>query len=195
MSSELNKYGKSKLPPGQQLVNTLPILDLGIQPRISLDEWRLEISGLVAKPTILNWASILELPQKEEKSDFHCVTGWSIFDLLFTGVSFSTIMELVEVLPCVTHVLFQSYDSYTTNITIEDAKKEDVLLAYKLNGEMLSLEHGGPLRTIIPQLYAWKGSKWIKSIQFLDCEIRGFWETRGYSNTALPWLNDRYSID
>jgi DMSO/TMAO reductase YedYZ molybdopterin-dependent catalytic subunit len=71
--------------------------------------------------------------------------------------------------------------------------KPDVLLVHTIEGKPLPKEHGGPVRMITPQLYAWKGSKWINRIEFLSRNKLGFWEQRGYSNTAYPWRNDRYS--
>ena len=92
----------------------------------------------------------------------------------------------------VAHVLFHAYDGYTTNIPLEEALKPDVLLAHTYEGHDLPIEHGGPVRVITPQLYAWKGAKWVRKIEVLAHDQPGFWETRGYSNTAHPWRNDRY---
>ena len=91
------------------------------------------------------------------------------------------------------HILCAMDDTYSTNLSLEEALKPDVLLVHTFEGQPLQKEHGGPVRMITPQLYAWKGSKWIKRIEFLTENKLGFWEDRGYSNTAYPWRNDRYS--
>ena len=109
------------------------------------------------------------------------------------GVSFLDLAALVMPKPTATHVMCYGYDTYMTNLSIEEALKPDVLLVHTVYDEPLAKEHGGPVRMITPQLYAWKGSKWIKRIEFLDKNQKGFWEERGYSNTAYPWRNDRYS--
>jgi DMSO/TMAO reductase YedYZ molybdopterin-dependent catalytic subunit len=108
-------------------------------------------------------------------------------------VQFSTLAALARPLGNATHVMTHAYDGYTTNLAIEEALKDDVLLVHTWNGKPLPREHGGPVRMITPQLYAWKGAKWINRIELLTKNRRGFWEERGYSNTAHPWQDDRYS--
>ena len=92
-----------------------------------------------------------------------------------------------------THVVCHAYDAYDTNLSLGEALKDDVLLGHRAEGQPLAAEHGGPVRMITPQLYAWKGAKWIQRLEFLAADRKGFWELRGYSNTAHPWRNDRYS--
>ena len=182
-----------RLPPGQRQVHNFPVLDLGVQPAVPLDKWELKIHGQVENPVTLTWEQFLALPQFEDVSDFHCVTTWSQFDMKFKGVAFFTIAELVKPKPEVTHVFFKSYDGYSANTTLDACMDDDVMIAHAWNDKPLPKEHGGPARIIIPKLYAWKGAKFVREIVFLDRDIRGFWEVRGYSNTAEPWLNDRYS--
>jgi DMSO/TMAO reductase YedYZ molybdopterin-dependent catalytic subunit len=126
-------------------------------------------------------------------SDFHCVTTWSQFDMTWEGVAFFTLADLVRPKPEVTHVFFKCYDGYSTNNPLGVCLDDDVLIAHRWNGNPLAREHGGPARVIIPKRYAWKGAKWIKEIVFLDRDILGFWEVRGYSNIADPWTEDRFS--
>lgn len=90
-------------------------------------------------------------------------------------------------------MLCHAYDGYTTNLPLHEALKDDVLLADQVDGEPLPYEHGGPVRMITPQLYAWKGAKWIARLEILTEDKLGFWEDNGYSNTAHPWQNDRYA--
>ena len=153
----------------------------------------MKIHGLVENPVTLNWEQFLALPQFADTSDFHCVTTWSQFDMVWEGVAFFTIAELVRPKPKVTHVFFKSYDGYSTNNPLDVCMDDDVLVAHQWNGKPLSKEHGGPARVIIPKRYAWKGAKFIREILFLDRDIPGFWEVRGYSNTADPWTEDRFA--
>jgi len=188
-----NRHGMPKLPVGQRQVTSWPVLDLGAQPTIPTSRWSLQVDGAVEEPLTLSWDDFQKLPQVEDLSDFHCVTSWSLMDQRWKGVQFSTIAALVRPLPSVTYVMTYAYDGYTTNLPIEEALKDDVLLVHSVNGHPLPREHGGPVRIITPQLYAWKGAKWIKRIEFLTEDRKGFWELRGYSNTAHPWRDDRYS--
>ena len=109
------------------------------------------------------------------------------------GVAFFTIADLVKPKPETSHVFFKSYDGYSTNNPLDVCMDDDVLIAHTWNGHPLTKEHGGPARVIIPKRYAWKGAKFIREITFLDRDILGFWELRGYSNTADPWTEDRFS--
>jgi len=182
-----------RLPPGQRRVHNFPVLDLGIQPDLPLNQWELKIHGQVENPVTLNWRQFLALPQFKDVSDFHCVTTWSQFDMEWEGVSFFTIADLVKPKSTASHLFFKSYDGYSTNNPLDVCLDDDVLLAHKWNGRPLSKEHGGPVRGIIPKRYAWKGAKFIHEILFLDRDLPGFWEVRGYSNTADPWLEDRFA--
>ena len=199
-SGPLNRHGMPQLPPGQREVRNWPILDLGEQPEVSLATWKLEITGLVDNPFTLTWDQFLALPQVDETTDFHCVTTWSRFDNHWKGVRFKTLAELAVPRPEARFVLCTGYDfmpgsfiPYTTNLPLARAVEDDVLLVHTWEGQPLPAEHGGPCRMITPKLYAWKGTKWIRRIEFLAEDRPGFWEQRGYSNSAEPWFNDRYS--
>ena len=135
----------------------------------------------------------MSLEQVEDISDFHCVTTWSKFDMRWRGVRLSTLLSLAEPVDEATHVMLHAHDGYTTNVSLHELLKPDVLLAYEYEDEPLPIEHGGPARVITPQLYAWKGAKWLSRIEVMTEDRPGFWEQRGYSNTAHPWRNDRYS--
>lgn len=184
---------QDRLPIGQRQVHNFPVLDLGVKPEVPLDLWELKIHGLVENPVTLNWSQFLALPQFDDVSDFHCVTTWSQFDMAWQGVAFFTLADLVQPKANATHVYFKSYDNYSTNNPIEVCMDDDVLLAHAWNGKPLTVDHGGPARVIVPKRYAWKGAKWVKEIIFLDRDQLGFWEVRGYSNTADPWTEDRFS--
>lgn len=185
--------GADRLPPGQRQVHNFPVLDLGVKPGVKPADWRLKIHGHVENPVTLDWAQFLALPQFTDVSDFHCVTTWSQFDMEFTGVAFLTLAELVKPKPSATHVFFKSYDGYSTNNPLDVMMDDDVLIAHSWQGKPLPVEHGGPARVIVPKKYAWKGAKWVREIAFLDRDILGFWEVRGYSNTADPFTEDRFA--
>jgi DMSO/TMAO reductase YedYZ molybdopterin-dependent catalytic subunit len=182
-----------RLPPGQKLTTGFPVLDLGVQPEIPLNEWKLTLDGMVEKSTTLSWDAFNALPQVEDVSDFHCVTTWSKYDCRWGGVAFTTLYELVAPQADAKFVYFTSYDGYSTNVPLEQCLDDDVLIATSFDGAPVSREHGGPARIIIPKLYAWKGAKFVKAITFLAEDKLGFWEVRGYSNTADPWTEDRYA--
>ena len=188
-----NRHGMPQTPAGQTLTQKWPVLDLGYHPQIPLDKWRLIIDGEVENPLVLTWDDFMALPQTTDISDFHCVTTWSKLDMEWVGVRLLDLAAMAMPKPTATHVMCHGYDTYTTNVSLEEALKPDVLLVHTVDGQPLALEHGGPLRMITPQLYAWKGSKWIKRLHFMPENKLGFWEERGYSNTAYPWRDDRYS--
>lgn len=188
-----NRHGMPVIPPGQIITAKWPVLDLGLQPDISLKDWRLILDGEVEHPAELTWEDFMALPQTEDSSDFHCVTTWSKLNMNWKGVCFIDLAAFVQPKETASHILCYGYDDYTTNVSLEEALKPDVLLVHTVEGLPLPKEHGGPVRMITPQLYAWKGSKWISRIEFLNQNKLGFWEERGYSSTAYPWRNDRYS--
>jgi DMSO/TMAO reductase YedYZ molybdopterin-dependent catalytic subunit len=196
----VNRDGMPKLPVGQHEVTNWPVLDLGEQPDVDTRTWKLEVGGHVENPLALTWDQFLALPQVEDVSDFHCVTTWSRYDNRWRGVRFRTIAELAVPKAEAHFVLCTGYDfapgtyiPYTVNLPLERAVDDDVLLVHEWEGKPLPREHGGPCRMITPKLYAWKGAKWIRKIEFLESDQKGFWEVRGYSNSAEPWFNDRYA--
>ena len=167
---------------------------------MSLHDWRLEVGGRCDHPLSLTWDDFLALPQVDDESDFHCVTTWSRLNNRWRGVRVQTLAELAVPMTDARFVSCTGYDiapgtaiPYTTNLPLARAVEADVLLVHTWNGAPLPREHGGPCRMITPKLYAWKGTKWIRRIEFLAEDRPGFWEMRGYSNTAEPWLDDRYS--
>jgi DMSO/TMAO reductase YedYZ molybdopterin-dependent catalytic subunit len=131
--------------------------------------------------------------QPDMSSDMHCVTQWSNYDNRWLGIAAADIIALARPKPGVRHVIFHSYDEYTTNVRLAQFADDDVLLAHSWNGAPISRAHGGPLRGMIPRYYLWKSAKWLKRIEFSESDAPGFWETRGYSNNADPWEEERYS--
>lgn len=192
-SGPTNHHGMPAIPVGQVETEKWPVLDLGIKPEIDRSSWSLTLDGQVTNPVRLTWSDFQSLEQIEDVSDFHCVTTWSRLNLKWVGVRFSTLAALAQPFDTAAHVMCHAADGYTTNVSLIEALKDDVLLVHQVDDAPLSHDHGGPVRMITPQLYAWKGAKWITRIEFLEKDRRGYWEERGYSNTAFPWRNDRYS--
>ena len=163
-----------KLPVGQREVKNWPVLDLGDVPAVGRADWRLELGGLCENPVTLDWDAFMALPQVEDVSDFHCVTTWSRMDNRWGGVRFRTLAELAVPSSDARFVLCTGYDHmpgtripYTVNVPLARAVEDDVLLVHTWEGQPLPREHGGPCRMITPKLYAWKGAKWIRRIDFL----------------------------
>lgn len=182
-----------RLPAGQRLVTSFPVLDLGIQPEIRPGDWELTVAGAVENPVTLRWADFQALPQVRMRSDIHCVTTWSRYDNDWDGVSAFALMDLVQPKPEARFVLLHSYDGYTTNLDLNGFADDDVLLAHAWQGEPLTREHGGPVRLVVPKRYFWKSAKWIRRIEFSETDQPGFWEVRGYHNYADPFEEERYS--
>ena len=193
LTGKTSRPEDSRLPPGQHLVRNWPVLDLGQTPNVARENWRLDIAGAVDAPTAWTWHDLMSAPQTHKLSDIHCVTSWSRYDNNWDGVTTHDLMEAVRPRPEATHVLFTSTDGYTTNMMIEDLASPEALLVHSWEGAPLPLEHGGPVRLVVPHLYFWKSPKWIRRIEFATRDHPGFWEVRGYHNHADPWLEERYS--
>jgi DMSO/TMAO reductase YedYZ molybdopterin-dependent catalytic subunit len=182
-----------RLPPGQRLVKDWPVLDLGIQPDIRREDYRLTLDGAVGHPVVLDWAALMALQQSDITADMHCVTQWSNYDNHWQGIAASTLLDLVRPKPECRHVIFHSCDEYTTNLRLDQFAAEDVMLVHSWNGAPISRQHGGPLRGMVPRFYLWKSAKWLTRMTCTARDDPGFWETRGYNNNADPWLEERYS--
>jgi DMSO/TMAO reductase YedYZ molybdopterin-dependent catalytic subunit len=187
------EFGDERLPPGQRETSRFPVLSKSGTPGVDRDEWRFEVWGAVDDPLTLTWEEFRDLPHETQKQDFHCVTGWSKFDCEFTGVTFPTLAEAAGVADDAVHVMFHALDDYTTNLPLDTCMREEVLFVSEYDGEPLPAEHGGPLRVVTPHRYAYKGAKWVSGVEFLTEPERGYWEKRGYSNTANPWNEERYA--
>ena len=181
-----------RVPPGQAVTERFPVLTYGPTPRIERGELELRVFGLAAERTF-DWGALMALPQTTLTRDFHCVTRWSKLGVTWTGVRTVDLMAELEVDDAATHILFHCYGGYTTNLPLADFLVADALLAHTLEGEEIPTEHGGPLRSLIPHLYAWKSAKWLSGIEFMAGDRPGFWERNGYHNRGDPWNEERYS--
>ena len=185
----------NRLPPGQKEVKNWPVLDLGVQPDVKPEKWRLQVMGLVENPVALTLDQFKSLPQQDFVSDIHCVTSWSRFDNHWQGVSSKTLLDLVKPKADARHIVFHAYDGYTTNVTTKVFADDNVLLAHSWEGKPIPRDHGGPVRVIIPDWYFWKSAKWVTKITFMDHDQQGFWERNGYHDRGDPWLEQRYQGD
>lgn len=182
----------TRLPPGQIVTQKWPVLHYGTVPLVSPEAWSLRVWGLVEEPFTLDWHALQALPRQESLCDIHCVTRWSRYDNLFTGVPLAPILARARVRPEATHVLIHAEQGFTTNLPIDDLTRPANLLALEHNGAPLTPEHGGPVRLVVPHLYFWKSAKWIRGLEFLEEDYPGFWEQNGYHMRGDPWAEERY---
>ena len=183
--------GGERLPPGQSVVRGFPVLTYGPTPRLTPQDATLTISGL-ANARSFGWDELMALPQTDVRRDFHCVTRWSKYDVGWTGILTRDLMERLEVDTAATHVMLRCYGGYSTNLRLEDFLADGCLLAHRLEGEDIPVEHGGPLRAIVPHLYAWKSAKWVSELEFMDQNVPGFWERNGYHMRGDPFAEERF---
>jgi DMSO/TMAO reductase YedYZ molybdopterin-dependent catalytic subunit len=183
---------KDRLPPGQYLTRDLPVLHVGSIPHFAPETWSLRIGGLVESPAEFDYYTFQGLPRVNRTSDLHCVTTWSRCDLEWGGVSMAHILGRVGPLPTASFAFVQCDGGYTTNLAIADLRDPGAMLADSLGGIPLTAEHGFPVRLVVPNQYAWKSAKWVRSIEFIAENRPGFWEMRGYSNSADPFAEERH---
>ena len=183
--------GKRRLPPGQRLVERLRPMG-GLPGDPSPLNWRLRVHGAVDSPLEIVYAELAALPQTELTCDVHCVTGWSCFDRVWSGVRVSHLAELAGARKDATHVIFEAAHGYTANVPIKEALLPNVMVVHHLDGDPLERAHGSPVRGLVPDLYFWKSAKWLTGIRFVERDEPGYWETRGYHNHADPWREERY---
>ncbi len=175
------------------MTDRFPILNIDRPMRFDPIRWRFTVTGEVDNPLNLTWQQFLELPSVHIVTDFHCVTGWSRLDNEWEGVSGKTICEIARVRPSARHVVMIAESGYTSNTTIETFMRDDTVLAYKLGGKALEPSHGGPLRSVVASVYAYKSVKWLVGLKFVTVDEPGYWESRGYHNRGDPWREERYS--
>jgi DMSO/TMAO reductase YedYZ molybdopterin-dependent catalytic subunit len=145
----------------------------------------------------LTWPELLALPRKEVTSDFHCVTRWSTFDNRWEGVPLPAVLERARPQREATHVMVCGHKGearygYTTNLPLADLDRPDVLLVLRNHGQDLDPEHGGPLRLVVPHLYAWKSAKWVRGLILMDADKPGYWERAGYHMRGDPFAEERF---
>lgn len=183
---------EGRLPPGQSLTQKFPVLTYGPNPPFDPQTWDFRVFGEVENEMRWTWDEFLKLPTKTIACDIHCVTRWSKFDTVWEGVSFLDLVEMIGVKPSAKYVIAHCDYGYTTNLPIEAMMDDDVLLAYKYDGEFLEPDHGFPVRTLVPKRYFWKSAKFLRALEFSPVDKPGFWEVNGYHNNGDPWTEERY---
>jgi DMSO/TMAO reductase YedYZ molybdopterin-dependent catalytic subunit len=191
--TKLTDDQKRRVPPGQYVTQKWPVLHYGSVPRTDLATWNFRVWGEVENPFSLTWDEFKALPRKHVHTDIHCVTRWSKLDMDWEGVPIQAILERARLKPSAHFVLAHSEQGYTANLPLDVLDDNDVLLADTADGAALELEHGFPLRLLVPKRYFWKSAKWIRGLQFLPQDQLGFWERYGYNNNADPWKEERFS--
>lgn len=156
-------------------------------PSFSNANWSFRIDGLVERAQVWNWEQFVKLARTVQVSDFHCVTGWSVYKNTWEGISLAQLLKQAGVKPEAHSVKFYSGDGvYTDAITMDQAQMEDIMVAVMHDGKPIPADLGGPVRLVIPQMYAYKSVKWLNRIELIDSEHIGYWEERGYDKDA--WL-------
>lgn len=179
----------NRIPPGQSRTRKWPVLDAFGTPAVDPARWSLEIVGLVQQPLRFTLEEFRELPRVKVFADFHCVTRWSRLGNVWEGVATTELMRRAGIQSTARFVVLHACDQgWTTNLPLEDFLAEDALIADLHDGRPIAADHGGPVRAIIPRLYAWKSAKWLRAIEFCDINRPGYWERGGYHNHGDPWI-------
>jgi DMSO/TMAO reductase YedYZ molybdopterin-dependent catalytic subunit len=190
-AKQLRADGRIRLPPGQRIIDGLKPMG-GDPGDPDPKSFRLRVHGEVDNPLDVDWAALTAMPATEQTCDVHCVTGWSAFDVKWTGVQIAQIAKLAKARESARYVIFESANGYTANVRAAEALAPTSLVVYKMNGAPLPRPNGPPVRSLVPDLYFWKSSKWLTGISFSARDRPGYWETRGYHNHADPWKEERY---
>lgn len=190
LAASIRPDGRPRLPPGQHTVEQ--ILDMGgIAGNATMEDWKLRIYGEVEKAIVLSYEELLKLDQVHIICDVHCVTGWTLLDSSWTGVRLGSIMDRVKPTRNGRYISFKAAENYSSNVPVSDAQKDNVILAHSFSGERLPRAHGAPVRVLVPDRYFYKSAKWLEAIKVSSRDEPGYWESRGYSNSADPWKEER----
>lgn len=190
LEEEMRAQGR--LPAGQSLTLKFPVLTYGPNPRFDPKTWDFRVFGEVEKEMRWSWDEFMALPTVKITCDIHCVTRWSKFDTVWEGVKLNEFVKLFGIKPSANYVIAHCDGGYTTNLPLDVMLEDDVLLAYKYEGEPLEPDHGGPLRTLVPKRYFWKSAKFVRALEFSVVDKPGFWENSGYHNDGDPFKEERY---
>jgi DMSO/TMAO reductase YedYZ molybdopterin-dependent catalytic subunit len=194
---------EGRLPPGQSLTLKFPVLHYGPVPPFKPATWDFRVWGEVEEERHWTWDQFNQLPRSKVRMDIHCVTRWSKFGTVWEGVSVKTLVQegLIRLKPTATHVMQHAEYGFTVNVPIEVVLQGNFLLATHLDGEPITPDHGYPLRGVVGFIpghedlitpYFWKGAKWLRALEFMAQDRRGFWEQAGYHNRADVWKEERF---
>lgn len=155
------------------------------QPDITTAEYQLQVDGLVDTARTLTWDDLADLPQTEWTRDFQCVTGWRVDEVMWQGVRVNDILAVVGVDGAARAITFSSHDGlYTESLTLDQVDADEVMVATHMDGEVISGDHGGPVRLLVVPMYGYKSLKWLSRIELVDTVDPGYWEERGYDVDA-----------
>ncbi len=151
-------------------------------------EYRLNVGGFVQSPVTLTMDDLRSMPPTRLTKDFQCVTGWRVRDVKWVGVRLADLLDLAGVKPGAQGVRFLSFDGiYTETLTMDQARRDDVIVAYEMEGKPVSSAHGGPARLYVAPMYGYKSIKWLETVEVAESMPRpGYWEVRGYDVDA--WI-------
>jgi DMSO/TMAO reductase YedYZ molybdopterin-dependent catalytic subunit len=181
LTSAASQLVGNLLPVGGWRIYTIS----GSMPLFDPKTWRLEITGLVRRPVSVSYEQVLALPRAHQISTFHCVTGWTVDNVRWSGVRLQHVLDLAEPLPTAKAIRFVSAEEpYNDSLSLEQALLPDVMLALELDGRPLSRPHGAPARIVIPEMYGYKGVKWLNRLELLPNQPTGYWEGLGYDQNA-----------
>jgi DMSO/TMAO reductase YedYZ molybdopterin-dependent catalytic subunit len=189
---EQRMKAEGRLPPGQTLTLDFPVLHYGPVAKVDPAKWKLSVFGEVEQPMSWTWDEFRQIPTTQILVDIHCVTKWSKFDTTWEGPLFRDFIKLFGVKPAAKYVIAHCAHGFTTNLPLDTMLEDNVLVAWKYNGELLEAEHGFPVRTLVPQRYFWKSAKWLYKLEFSTEDKPGFWEQAGYHDEGDPWKEERY---
>lgn len=159
------------------------VVDIGDSPEIDADLWRLKVDGLVDRELSLTYDNITSFTSTNAVVTLKCVDG-PTGTADWKGVKLKAVLDMAGVRDNATEVVFYAADGYSSSLTIDDARSDDVLLAYEMNGETLPRDHGYPLRLVVPGKFGYKWVKWINHIEVVGHDYKGFWESRGWDDNA-----------
>jgi DMSO/TMAO reductase YedYZ molybdopterin-dependent catalytic subunit len=182
----------ARVPPGQYVTERFPVLHAGSVPRIDPASWDFTVEGLVEEGRSFTFDEIRAMPIVDKRYDIHCVTKWTKLDTVWHGVEVVEFMRRFDLAPDASHVMVWAEHGFTANLPLTDLLREDNLLAWQFGGEDLELEHGWPLRLVVPHLYFWKSVKWVRGFRLMDHDEPGFWERNGYHMYGDPFREQRY---
>ncbi len=191
LAEQLRADGRPRIPPDQHAVKAMPNMG-GVKGTGNVSDWRLAIDGAVQNPVTLKFQDLMNLKQIDLTCDVHCVTGWTLLDSRWRGIQIQTIMDLVKVKKNAGFVVFEAPGDYSSSIPLSEARKDNVILAHSFLDQNLPLEHGAPLRGLVPDRYFYKSVKWLERIRFVVDDEPGYYESGGYSNSADPWKEERF---
>jgi len=190
LTSGVSQLAGNLFPVGGWRIYTIS----GSMPIFDPSQWRLQIDGLVRRPVSLTYDELRALPRAHQVSNFHCVTGWSVDGVRWAGIRLQQLLRLVDPLPSAHAIRFVSAEEpYDDSLTLEHALLPNVMLALEMDGQPLSRPHGAPARIVIPEMYGYKGVKWLARMELVAKQPTGYWEGLGYDQNAWVGRSNGYS--